>query len=163
MLNTTILGCHIGFCFGLLASLSCKHGRHLRRANWLLLTDRFVVIGCLLIDVMLIDTYEVFSCRFCLSCLVSSWRKKTSVTMVHGASFDCLTWLYGLFVRTLMSLMNAYASCGRSTLNFIECFWLGSVHSASKLNAKCTQMNYEMNCITMHKCTEMYSKWPIHW
>ena len=88
--NTTISGCHIGFCFGLLASLSCKHGRHLRRANWLLLTDRLVVIGCLVINVMLIDTYEVFSCLFCLSCLVYSWRKKTSGSRVHGASFDCL-------------------------------------------------------------------------
>ena len=49
-----------------------------------------------------------------------------------------------------------------ATLNFIECFWLGSVHSASKLNSKCAQMNCEMNCITMsmHKCTETYSKWP---
>ena len=72
-------------------------------------------------------------------------------------------WLYGLFVRMLISLMNAYTSCGRSTLNFIERFWLGSVRSAFKLNSKCSQMNYEMNYITMHKCTEMYSKWPIHW
>ena len=47
-----------------------------------------------------------------------------------------------------------------ATLNLIEHFWLGSVHSASKLNSKCTQMNYEMDCITMHKCTETYSKWP---
>ena len=58
------------------------------------------------------------------------------------------------------SLTNAYTGCGTSTLNFIERFCLGLVHSASKLNAKCTQMNYEMNCITMHKCTAMYSKWP---
>ena len=57
--------------------------------------------------------------------------------------FACLTWLYGLFVRTLISRTNAYAGCGRPTLNFIE-----------------TQMNYEMNCITMHKCTEMFSKRP---
>ena len=74
--------------------------------------------------------------------------------------FACLTWLYGLFVRTLISRTNAYAGCGRPTLNFIERFWLGSVRSASKLNSKCTQMNYETNCITMHKCTEMYSKQP---
>ena len=74
--------------------------------------------------------------------------------------FSCLTWLYGLFVRTLISLTNAYAGCGRSTLDCIESFWLGPVHSASKLNSKCTQMNYEINCITMHKCAEMYSKRP---
>ena len=54
------------------------------------------------------------------------------------------------------SLTNAYTGCGTSTLNFIERFCLGLVHSASKLNAKCTQMNYEMNCITMQnvlQCT----------
>ena len=74
--------------------------------------------------------------------------------------FACLSWLYGLFVRTLISRTNAYAGCGRPTLNFIERFWLESVRSASKLNSKCTQMNYEMNCISMHKCTEMFSKRP---
>ena len=71
--------------------------------------------------------------------------------------FACLAWLYGLFVRTLISFTNAYAGCGRPTLNFIEHFWLGPVRSASKLSAKCTQMNYEMNGITMHKCKEMFS------
>ena len=44
--------------------------------------------------------------------------------------------LYGLFVRTLISLTNAYASCSRLTLNFIECLWLGSVRSALILNSK---------------------------
>ena len=90
----------------------------------------------------------------------------------HGASGEewnvgewnacsaCLTWLYGLFVRTLISRTNAYAGCGRPALNCIERFWLGSVRSDSKLNSQCTQMNYKMNCITMHKCTEMYSKRP---
>ena len=67
--------------------------------------------------------------------------------------FACLTWLYGLFFWTLVSLKNAYTSCGRPTQNFIGRFWLGSVRSASKLNSKCTQMKCEMNCITMHKCT----------
>ena len=74
--------------------------------------------------------------------------------------FACLTWLYGLFIRTLIPLTNAYTSCGRPTLNFIEHFWLGSVRSACKLNSKCAQMNYEMNCINTHKCAEMYSKRP---
>ena len=41
-------------------------------------------------------------------------------------------------------------------LNHIGRFWLRSVRSASKLISKCTQMNYEMNCIPMHRCTEMY-------
>ena len=72
--------------------------------------------------------------------------------------FACLAWFCGLFVRTLVSLTNAYAGSGRPTLKFIERFWLGSVRSASKLNSKCIQMNYEMNCITIHKCTEMYSE-----
>ena len=47
--------------------------------------------------------------------------------------FAYLTWLDGLFVRTFISLTNAYAGCGRFILNFIEVFWLGSVHLASKL------------------------------
>ena len=70
------------------------------------------------------------------------------------ACFACLTWLYGLFVRTLISLTNAFAGCGRPTLKFIERFWLGSVRSAFKLNSK--QINYDMDCMTMHKYTEMY-------
>ena len=72
---------------------------------------------------------------------------------VSEVCFACLTWLYGLFVRKLISLKNAQDGCGRPTLNFIEFFWLGSVHSASKLNSQFTQMNYEMSCVTMHKCT----------
>ena len=37
--------------------------------------------------------------------------------------FACLTWLYGLFVRTLIPLtIIAYTGCGRSTLNFIDRF-----------------------------------------
>ena len=32
--------------------------------------------------------------------------------------FACPTWLYGLFVRTLILRTNAYAGCGRLTLNF---------------------------------------------
>ena len=72
---------------------------------------------------------------------------------VSEECFACLTWLYGLFVRTLISRTNAHAGCGRPTLNFIRHFWFGSVCSASKLNSKHSQMNCEMNCITMHKCT----------
>ena len=44
-----------------------------------------------------------------------------------GCAFLCLTWLYGLFVRTLISLTNANAGCGRPTLNFTERFAM--VHS----------------------------------
>ena len=36
----------------------------------------------------------------------------------------CSTWLCGLFVKTLISRTNAYGSCSRPTLNFIECFVL---------------------------------------
>ena len=77
-----------------------------------------------------------------------------------GECFACLTWLYGLFVRTLMLLTNAYAGCGRHILNFIELFWLRSVRSVSKLNSKCTQMNNEMNNYAVKKFTLMYSKRP---
>ena len=41
-------------------------------------------------------------------------------------------WLYGLFVRTLTSRTDAYAGCGRPTLNFIERFELGSLRSDSE-------------------------------
>ena len=41
----------------------------------------------------------------------------------------CFPWLYGLFVRTLISRANAYASCGRPTLNVIERFELGPLRS----------------------------------
>ena len=45
--------------------------------------------------------------------------------------FASLTWLYGLFVWTLISRTHAYAGCGRPTLNFIECFELGSLRADS--------------------------------
>ena len=43
----------------------------------------------------------------------------------------CFPWLYGLFLRTIISHTDVYAGCGRSTLNFIERFELGSLHSLS--------------------------------
>ena len=45
--------------------------------------------------------------------------------------------LYEVSVGTLISLPNAYAGCGRPTLNFIERFWLRSLRSAFML----THMN----------------------
>ena len=86
-------------------------------------------------------------------------KKEMSTTQV---CFACLTWLYGLFVGTLVSLTNAYADCGRPTLFSIERFRLVPVRSVTKwdmtkLNLKLNQMN----CITMHKCTEMYSEREI--
>ena len=51
--------------------------------------------------------------------------------------FACLARLYELFVGTLISLTNAYAGCGRPTLNFIERFDLGrSVPTAKPLHLK---------------------------
>ena len=46
---------------------------------------------------------------------------------VSGVYFA--SWLYELFVRTLMSHTDAYAGCSRPTLNVIERFELGSLHS----------------------------------
>ena len=44
-----------------------------------------------------------------------------------------VTWLNGLFVRTLISRTNAYAGCGRPNLNFIERFvLLTAVPTASR-------------------------------
>ena len=64
----------------------------------------------------------------------------------RNVCFACLTWLYGLFVPTLIRLTNEYAGCGRPAVNFIERFQLGSIRSASKwditkLNSKLTQIN----------------------
>ena len=48
-----------------------------------------------------------------------------------------LTWLYELFVGTLLSLTNAYASCGRSTLNCIERLtWVREAEGFSPESAK---------------------------
>ena len=52
--------------------------------------------------------------------------------------------------------VNAYAGCGRPTLNCTGRYWRGLVRSASKLISTCTQINLEMNCITTHRCTEIY-------
>ena len=48
--------------------------------------------------------------------------------------FACLTWLYGLFVRTLISHTNAYAGCARPILNSIERFDLGPCVPTAKLH-----------------------------
>ena len=49
--------------------------------------------------------------------------------------FACLARLYELFVGMLISLMKAYAGCGRPTLNFIERFDFGrSVPTAKPLH-----------------------------
>ena len=59
----------------------------------------------------------------CWSCVrestVGSCKMPTS-----DVCFACLAWLHELFVGTLISLMNAYVSCSRPTLNFIECLGL---------------------------------------
>ena len=61
------------------------------------------------------------------------WRR----TKCGRVKCACLPWLYGLFVRTLISRTNAYAGCGRPTLNFIEHLDLGrSVPTAKPLHLK---------------------------
>ena len=78
------------------------------------------------------------------------WRS----TDLHGASgeernvgFSCLTWLYGLFVRTLISVINAYASCGRPTVNFIERFWL----ARSVRVVYCVRINYAKENLSLRR------------
>ena len=46
-----------------------------------------------------------------------TWRKWRRTTV----GFSCLTWFFGLFAGTVISVTNAYAGCGR-TLNFSERF-----------------------------------------
>ena len=83
----------------------------------------------------------------------------------------CVSVLYHLFSVPLILLTNAYTGCGGPTLNFVErfWFWLGSVRSASKMtqmNSKeliselqmHSQVNLQVNCIAMYKCTQMYSE-----
>ena len=67
----------------------------------------------------------------------------------------CLAWLYQLFSVPLILLTNAYAGCGRPTLNFVErfWFWLGLVRSASKM----TQMNSQVNCKWTNKWTHKWN------
>ena len=59
--------------------------------------------------------------------LTSGWSaaNMSSLAKNEEVCFACPTWLYGLFVRMLISRTNAYAGCGRPTLNFDECFVLG--------------------------------------
>ena len=54
--------------------------------------------------------------------------------------FASLTWLYGLFVRTLISRTNAYADCGRPAQNCMELFGLGRSVQSVEL-----KVDYEMN------------------
>ena len=56
--------------------------------------------------------------------VLCSWANGASgeVGEEQNVGFSCLTCLFRLFVRTLISLTNAFAGCGRPTLNFIERF-----------------------------------------
>ena len=49
--------------------------------------------------------------------------------------FACLTWLYGLFVRTLISRTNACAGCCRPTLKKFWAFCLGALRSNSEVTS----------------------------
>ena len=61
--------------------------------------------------------------------------------------FACLARLYELFVGTLISLTNAYAGCGRPTLNYIERFDLGrSVPTAKPLHLMSVGRNVNTVC-----------------
>ena len=87
---------------------------------------------------MLIGWYTANSHVLC-SRVKYSWADDTvqvakNEMWASEVCFACLTWFYGLLVRTLMLLTKAYAGCGRPTLNLIERVWLGSVHSASNLS-----------------------------
>ena len=67
------------------------------------------------------------------------------------ASEVCLLALaHGLFVRTLISCTNAYPSCGRPTLNFIEHFDLGR----SVLTAKLLRHNVKRHHYLLSGCHE---------
>ena len=83
----------------------------------------------------------------------------------------CVSGLYHLFSVPLILLTNTYISFGRPTLNFVERFWLwlGSVRSASKITQMNwkelisqlqmhSQVNSQVNCIAMYKCTQMFSE-----
>ena len=74
-----------------------------------------------------------------------------------GKCFACLAWLYELFVGTLISLTNAYADCGRPTLNFIERFVLGrSVPTAKPLHlvsvGRSSNRMYRLCRTVCHEC-----------
>ena len=56
--------------------------------------------------------------------------------LMNDVCFACLAWLYQLFVGTLISLTNRYASWGRPTLNFIEPIDLGHSKGRSVPTAK---------------------------
>ena len=76
------------------------------------------------------------------SSLYADWLARRQYMLSMSSSqasevcFACLTWLYGLFVRTLISRSNVCAGCGRPTVNFIERFWPGSLRSASQVKFK---------------------------
>ena len=57
------------------------------------------------------------------------WRRRKCGRVV---CFACITWLYGLFVRTLISRTDAYDGCDRLTLNIIKRFLFGSLRSDSE-------------------------------
>ena len=57
----------------------------------------------------------------------------------------------------LVSLTNAYDSCGRPTLNLIECFWLGSA-STVELKVYSNELWNELHnyaLVKVQKCTPM--------
>ena len=71
--------------------------------------------------------------------------------------FSCLTWFCGLFVRTLISVTNAYASCGRPTLNVIERFWL----ARSVRAVYCVRSNYARENLSLRRRSREPSRVPF--
>ena len=70
----------------------------------------------------------------------------------------CVSGLYHLFSVSLILLTNAYAGCGRPTLNVVErfWFWLGSVRSASNIDSN--ELTSEL-----HSYAQLYSNVLRSW
>ena len=74
-------------------------------------------------------------------------RHQYIITAKERMCFACLTWLYGLFVRTFISRINAYAGCSRPTLNFIERFDLGCSIPSLRSHFTSCQLGASIVCI----------------
>ena len=81
-----------------------------------------------------------------------------------GECFACLTWLNGLFVRTLQYHVQTHTPAALDPHELLlSVFRLCRSVQPPSWTQSVSQMNYEMNSITIHNCTEMYSvysKWP---
>ena len=93
------------------------------------------------------------------------WPRRTKCGRLKCALLPQLGSMDFLLERSYLQTHSFYAGCGRSTLNFIECFlaWVGPFSLQVKREVYSNELWNELHNhghMSVQKCTPMYSKRP---